>query len=56
MMTSPQPASKGFSRAFWVSSTVELFERMAYYAVFIVLTIYLSNKQTGILKMKIKSK
>ena len=37
MMTSPQPASKGFSRAFWVSSTVELFERMAYYAVFIVL-------------------
>ena len=43
MMTSPQPASKGFSRAFWVSSTVELFERMAYYAVFIVLTIYLSN-------------
>ena len=33
MMTSPQPASKGFSRAFWVSSTVELFERMAYYAV-----------------------
>lgn len=38
MMTSPQPASKGFSRAFWVSSTVELFERMAYYAVFIVLT------------------
>lgn len=32
-----------FTQAFWVSNTVELFERMAYYAVFIVLTIYLSN-------------
>lgn len=43
MTTTPQTTSKGFSRAFWVSSTVELLERMAYYAVFIVLTIYLSN-------------
>jgi len=34
---------KGFSTAFWVSNTVELFERMAYYAMFIVLTIYLST-------------
>ncbi|NDW11558.1 MFS transporter [Bacteroides sp. 214] len=34
---------KGFTKAFWVSNTVELFERMAYYAVFIVLTLYLSN-------------
>lgn len=33
----------GFSKAFWVSNTVELFERMAYYAVFIVLTLYLSS-------------
>ena len=41
MMTSPQPASKGFSRAFWVSSTVELFERMAYYAVFILSLIHI---------------
>lgn len=32
-----------FSKAFWVANVVELFERMAYYAVFIVLTIYLSN-------------
>ncbi len=56
MMTSPQPASKGFSRAFWVSSTVELFERMAYYAVFIVLTIYLSNNHKDIYKMKTSSK
>lgn len=32
-----------FSRAFWVSNGVELLERMAYYAVFIVLTLYLSN-------------
>lgn len=43
MTQSPQTTSKGFSKAFWVSNTVELFERMAYYAVFIVLTIYLSN-------------
>lgn len=35
--------TKGFTKAFWVSNTVELFERMAYYAVFIVLTIYLST-------------
>ena len=38
MDNSPQRAAKGFTRAFWVSNTVELFERMAYYAVFIVLT------------------
>lgn len=43
MTQSPLTTSKGFSRAFWVSSTVELLERMAYYAVFIVLTLYLSN-------------
>ncbi|MDR0892239.1 MAG: MFS transporter, partial [Mediterranea sp.] len=43
MNNSPLRAEKGFTRAFWVSTTVELFERMAYYAVFIVLTIYLSN-------------
>ena len=30
-------------RAFWVSNTVEMFERMAYYAIFIVITLYLSN-------------
>ena len=43
MNTSPKSASNKFTRAFWVSNTVELFERMAYYAIFIVLTIYLSN-------------
>ncbi|MCD8165094.1 MAG: MFS transporter [Bacteroides sp.] len=32
-----------FSRAFWVANTVELLERMAYYGVFIVLTLYLST-------------
>lgn len=41
--STPAVSSKGFSRAFWVSNTVEMFERMAYYGVFIVLTIYLSN-------------
>jgi dipeptide/tripeptide permease len=34
---------KGYSTAFWVSTMAELFERMAYYGVFIVLTLYLSN-------------
>lgn len=43
MNNSPSRAAKGFTKAFWVSNTVELFERMAYYAVFIVLTIYLST-------------
>lgn len=32
-----------FSPAFWVANVVELFERMAYYAVFVVITIYLSR-------------
>ncbi|MFV0396841.1 MAG: MFS transporter [Bacteroidales bacterium] len=32
-----------FSKAFWVANTAELLERMAYYAVFIVLTLYLSR-------------
>lgn len=34
---------KKYSRAFWVANSVELLERLAYYAVFIVITIYLSN-------------
>lgn len=32
-----------FTRAFWVANVVELLERLAYYAVFIVITLYLSN-------------
>lgn len=32
-----------FPKAFWVANSVELLERLAYYAVFIVLTIYLSS-------------
>ena len=32
-----------FSRAFWTANLAELFERMAYYAIFIVITLYLSN-------------
>jgi dipeptide/tripeptide permease len=43
MSKSPKGTFKGFSTAFWVSTGVELFERMAYYGVFIVLTLYLSN-------------
>lgn len=43
MNHAPPGNAKGFSRAFYVANTVELLERMAYYAVFIVLTIYLST-------------
>jgi len=32
-----------FSKAFWVANSVELLERLAYYGVFIVITLYLSN-------------
>lgn len=42
-MTTETKVSKKFSRAFWVANTVELLERLAYYAVFIVITLYLSN-------------
>lgn len=35
--------SNKFSRTFWVANTVELLERLAYYGVFIVITLYLSN-------------
>ncbi|MCB0833044.1 MAG: MFS transporter [Bacteroidetes bacterium] len=35
--------SKNFPRTFWVANTVELFERGAYYGVFIALTLYLSD-------------
>lgn len=34
-----------FSKAFWVANTVELFERAAYYGVFIVITLYLRDIQ-----------
>lgn len=43
MRNTSATTSKSFTQAFWVSNTVELFERMAYYAMFIVLTIYLST-------------
>lgn len=32
-----------FSRTFWTANVVELFERAAYYGVFIVITLYLSR-------------
>ena len=32
-----------FPRAFWTANVVELFERAAYYAVFIAITLYLTN-------------
>ncbi len=38
-----QKASWNFPKAFWTANTVELFERAAYYAVFIAITLYLSR-------------
>lgn len=35
--------SWSFPRAFWTANVVELFERAAYYAVFIAITLYLTN-------------
>ena len=35
--------SWSFPRAFWTANIVELFERAAYYAVFIALTLHLTN-------------
>ena len=35
--------TKALQEPFGLANTVELFERMAYHAVFIVLTIYLSS-------------
>jgi len=37
------PLKKGFTKAFWIANSVELLERAAYYGVFIVITLYLSN-------------
>ena len=32
-----------FPKAFWSANIVELFERAAYYALFIAITLYLTN-------------
>ena len=32
-----------FTKAYWTATSAELLERMAYYAIFIVITLYLSN-------------
>jgi dipeptide/tripeptide permease len=39
----PQKQTWTFPRAFWTANIVELFERSAYYAVFIAITLYLSR-------------
>lgn len=39
-MKEPRPK---FSKAFWVANTAELLERAAYYGVFVVVTLYLSD-------------
>ena len=42
-MTTLSSTANKFSKSFWVANGVELLERLAYYAVFIVITLYLSN-------------
>jgi dipeptide/tripeptide permease len=42
-MTSTRYTTWQFPRAFWTANIVELFERSAYYAVFIAITLYLSR-------------
>jgi dipeptide/tripeptide permease len=39
----PKKQTWKFPRAFWTANLVELFERSAYYAVFIAITLYLSR-------------
>jgi dipeptide/tripeptide permease len=39
----PQLKLRHFPRAFWTANIVELFERAAYYGMFIALTLYLTN-------------
>ncbi len=48
MVSSPKDGSQisgswNFPKAFWTANVVELFERAAYYAVFIAITLYLTN-------------
>lgn len=38
-----QPISWKFPKAFWTANIVELFERAAYYGVFITITLYLTD-------------
>lgn len=42
-MKSKSNLLSSFSKSFWIANTAELLERMAYYGVFIILTIYLSK-------------
>ena len=42
-MTKERKETWKFPKAFWVANTVELFERAAYYGLFIALTLYLSR-------------
>jgi len=43
MTTTTHTAAWNFPRAFWTANAVELFERAAYYAVFIAITLYLTK-------------
>jgi dipeptide/tripeptide permease len=42
-MTEPTNVFNKFPRTFWVANTLELFERWAYYGMFAVISVYLTN-------------
>jgi proton-dependent oligopeptide transporter, POT family len=49
-MTKKAGVFRNFSRAFWVANTMELFERWAWYGMFLVLPLYLTGStDTGAL-------
>ena len=44
MNASPSKLTWRFPRTFWVANSIELFERAAYYGMFIALSLYLSRE------------
>src|SRR5258706_13668115 len=42
-MTSPPSNTWRFPRAFWIANVIELFERAAYYGMFIALAVFLTS-------------
>ena len=42
-MTEPRANTWRFPPAFWIANSIELFERAAYYGVFIALAVYLTS-------------
>ena len=43
-MTNSKKLTWKFPRPFWIANSIELFERAAYYGMFIALTLYLTRE------------